>query len=132
MNPLPKATKYQTPQRAVFLSFSLQLCTPHSFSLSLSQLQICNRTSLYSLLLPICLDGGGMAVAWLWQWWHEGCVLWVQWVVGFVAWVFAGLWGGPMVVERWWHGRGSWLGSRTLNLKSSSNSLILSALGFHK
>ena len=133
MNPLAQATKYQTLVELYFsLSLSLQSCTPHSFSLFLSQLQICNRTFLYSLLLPICLDGGSAAEAWLWQWWREGCGLWVRWVVGFVAWVFVGLWGGPMVVVRWWHGRGSWLGSQTLNLKSSSHSLILSALRFHK
>ena len=41
-------------------------------------------------------------MAWLWQWWHEGCGLWVRWVVGFVEWVFAGLWGGPMAMGLGW------------------------------
>ena len=83
----------------------------------------------YFSLFSFATDLSRMVAA---RWWREGCGLWVRWVMGFMAWVSAGLWGGPMVVARWWHGYGSWLGGQTLNIKSSSHSLILSALGFHK
>ena len=64
----------------------------HQLSLKkLRLLSLKTQTSLIKsgLSLPISLDGGDtVLVAWSWQWWHGGCGLWV---VGFVAWVFAGL-----------------------------------------
>ena len=67
-----------------------------------------NTRALFSHTTDPFLDSGGVMVSWSWQWWHEGCELWVKWIVGFVAWVFAMLWVGSMVVARWWSDCGSW------------------------
>ena len=45
---------------------------------------------------------GCLAVTWVVR--HGGYRLWVTWVVSFVVWVVARLWGGLMMVARWWCG----------------------------
>ena len=62
----------------------------HQLSLKkLRLLSLKTQTSLIKsgLSLPISLDGGDtVLVSWSWQWWHEGCGLWVVgfcWVVGW-------------------------------------------------
>ena len=109
------------------ISLSLQSRMPQTLSPSL--FPNCRNATILLSLFSFATDLSRMVAA---RWWREGCGLWVRWVMGFMAWVSAGLWGGPMVVARWWHGYGSWLCGQTLNIKSSSHSLILSALGFHK
>ena len=48
--------------------------------------------------MVISLDGGDVVlVAWSWQWWHEGCGLWVLWH-GFLL--------GCKVVRWLWRGGG--------------------------
>ena len=45
---------------------------------------------------------GCLAVTWVVR--HGGYRLWVTWVVSFVVRVVARLWGGLMMVARWWCG----------------------------
>ena len=45
---------------------------------------------------------GCLAATWVVR--HGGYRLWVIWVVSFMVWVVARLWGGLMMVAWWWLG----------------------------